>query len=141
MLLHELIKLDMIEAVKDGYSETATNLKYILGEFSRLKGTKDGKSYVSDTLTDEQAIRVLTGIITGEEKLLELVKDTSSTLKPLAEKYLPKKATRQEVLEFITTIDFSKLKNKMMAVGITKKYFGTSGDGKMISDIIQNIQD
>lgn len=140
MLLQELIKSDMIEAVKSK-SGTATNLKYILGEFSRLKGTKDGKAYIGNTLTDEQVIRVLTGIITGEEKLLALVKGTSSTLKPLAEKYLPKKATRQEVLEFITTIDFSKLKNKMVAVGITKKHFGTSGDGKMISDIIQNIQD
>ncbi len=140
MLIQQIIKEDFIKARK-GSIDTFEDLKYILGEFSRLKGTKDGKTYIGDTLTDEQSIRVLNGIIAGENKLLDLVKGSSSTLKPVAELYLPKKASRQEVLDFITTIDFTKLKNKMMAIGITKKHFGTSGDGKMISDIIKNIQD
>ena len=140
MSIHTKIHLDLQEALKSG-TKSVSDLRYILGEFSRLKGTKDGKDYISDVLTDEQAIRVLKGIVSGEEKLLELVPNTVSTLKPLAETYLPKKATREELLTFIATIDFSQLKNKRQAVGIVKKHFGVAADGQMINDIIQNIKD
>ena len=140
MGIHEKVHLDLQDSLKNS-SGTVSNLRYILGEFSRLKGTKDGKNYVGDILTDEQAIRVLKGIISGEEKLLELVPNTVSTLKPLAESYLPNMVTREELLMFIATIDFSQLKNKMMAVGLVKKHFGSSVDGKMVNDIIQNIKD
>ncbi len=137
-MLHEIIKRDLMEAVKSKKS-TVLDLKYILGEFSRLKGTKDGKTYIGSTLTDEQSIRVLVGIIAGEDKLLAIVKGSTSTLKPLCESYLPKKATEEEVLAFINTIDFSQLKNKMMAVGTIKKHFGTACDGKMVSGLVQNL--
>lgn len=140
MSIHDKIKKDLTEATKSKNS-TVTDLKYILGEFSRLKGTKDGKEYIGEALTDEQAVRVLEGIIAGENKLLEIVKGSASTLKPICESYLPKKVTRQELLEFITTIDFSLLKNKMQAVKIVKDHFGTKVDGKMASDIIKNIED
>jgi len=138
-MLQEEVRKDLMTAIK-AKDAGVTDLRYILGEFSRLKGTKDGKNYIGDTLTDEQAIRVLVGIITGEDKLLEIIKDSTSTLKPLCESYLPKKATRQELLEFITTIDFSNLKNKMQAVGMAKKHFGVAADGKLIMDIVQGIE-
>ena len=139
MCLNDRVRKDFTTAIQTK-STGVTDLRYILGEFSRLKGTKDGKNYIGDVLTDEQAIRVLIGIITGENKLLEVVKGSTSTLKPLCESYLPKKATRQELLEFITTIDFSKLKNKMQAVGMTKKHFGVAAEGKLVMDIVQNIE-
>ncbi len=139
MQLNDKVRKDLTVAIKTK-STNITDLRYILGEFSRLKGTKDGKKYIGDVLTDEQAIKVLIGIITGENKLLEIVEGSTSTLKPLCESYLPEKATRQELLEFITTIDFSSLKNKMQAVGMTKKHFGTAADGKLIMEIVQNIE-
>jgi len=139
MAIHESLREDVTVAIKTK-AGNITDLRYILGEFSRLKGTKDGKIYIGDTLNDEQAIRVLEGVITGENKLLEILKDSTSTLKLLCEFYLPEKATRQELLEFITTIDLSKLKNKMMAVGITKQHFGTAADGKLITEIVQSIE-
>ena len=140
MSIHSQLHLDLQEALKNN-STTISNLRYILGEFSRLKGKKDGKDYIGNILTDEQAIRVLKEIITGEETLLNYVPGTISSLKPLAETYLPKQVSREELLTFIATIDFSQLKNKMMAVGIVKKHFGPTVDGKMVNDIIQNIKD
>lgn len=140
MSIHTQIHLDLQEALKSG-AKTVSDLRYILGEFSRLKGTKDGKEYVGDVLTDEQSIRVLKGIISGEEKLLELVPTAVSTLKPLIAQYLPKQVSREELLAFIATIDFSQLKNKMMAVGLVKKHFGDTVDGKVVNEIIQNIKD
>ena len=140
MSIHSDIHSDLQEALKNNIT-LVSDLRYILGEFSRLKGTKDGKIYIGDILTDEQAIRVLKTIIVGENKLLELIPNTISTLKPLAESYLPKQVSREEVLAFITNIDFSTLSNKMQAVGIVKKHFGNTVDGKMVGDIIKNIKD
>lgn len=138
MTLHTKIKEDLLLAIKNKSKDT-NDLKYILGEFSRLKGTKDGKEYIGETLTDTQAIRVLKLIVAGEDKLLELLPSAVSTLKPLIEHYLPKQITTEELHSFIATIDFSKLSNKMQAVKIVKEKFGNTVDGKVVSDLIQKM--
>lgn len=138
MNLHTKIKEDLLVSIKSKGSAT-NDLKYILGEFSRLKGTKEGKEYIGDLLTDTQAIRVLKLIIAGEDKLLELLPSATSTLKPLIESYLPTQVTVDELHTFIATIDFSKLTNKMQAVKIVKEKFGNTVDGKLVSDLIQKI--
>ena len=138
MNLHTKIKEDLLVSIKNKGSAT-NDLKYILGEFSRLKGTKEGKEYIGDLLTDTQAIRVLKLIVAGEDKLLELLPSATSTLKPLIESYLPKQITVDELHTFIATIDFSKLTNKMQAVKIVKEKFGNTVDGKLVSDLIQKI--
>ena len=138
MLIHNKIKEDLLLAIKN--KEAAVNdLKYILGEFSRLKGTKDGKEYIGDVLNDSQSIRVLKLIVAGEDKLKELLPSSVSTLKPLIETYLPKQVTLDELHSFIATIDFSKLGNKMQAVKIVKEHFGNTIDGKLVSDLIQKM--
>jgi hypothetical protein len=138
MLLQERLREDLRTAIKT-HSDTANDLKYILGEFSRLKGTKDGKEYIGSVLTDTQVIRVMKGIIAGENKLIELVPNTVSTLIPLIETYLPKQVSTEELLSFISTIDFSKLVNKMQAVKIIKAHFGETVDGKVVSELIQKM--
>lgn len=138
MLIHERLKEDMQEALKNKLV-VANDLKYILGEFSRLKGTKDGKEYIGSTLTDTQAIRVLKAIIAGENKLLELVPTANSTLIPLIDTYLPKQISLEELTSFVSTIDFSMLTNKMQAVKLVKEHFGSSVDGKVVSEFIQKL--
>jgi uncharacterized protein YqeY len=138
MSLHERIKEDLSYAIKNK-SETLNDLKYILGEFSRLKGTKDGKEYIGSVLSDTQVIRVLKLIVAGEDKLIELVPTSVSTLKPLINTYLPKQISELDLLNFISTIDFSTLGNKMQAVKIIKSHFGASVDGKLVSDLIQKL--
>ncbi len=138
MILHDRLKEDLHTAMKT-HSDNTNDLKYILGEFSRLKGTKDGKEYIGSVLSDDQAIRVLKLIVAGEDKLLELVPTSVSTLKPLIDTYLPKQISKEELLSFITTIDFSALSNKMQAVKIVKNHFGASVDGKLVSAIIQKM--
>ncbi len=137
MTIFETLRQDLKVAMKEKTSNL-TDIKYILAEFSRLKGTKDGKTIIGDVLTDEQVIRVLNNIIAGENKVLELVPNSTSTLKPLCESYLPQKATEEEVIAFLDTVDFSTLRNKMQAVGLAKKYFGTAADGAMIGEIVKN---
>jgi len=138
MLLHEKLKEDLKVAMKNK-ATSANDLKYILGEFSRLKGTKDGKEYIGSVLTDKQVIRIFKLIIAGENKLKELVPSSVSTLIPLIDNYLPKQISREDLLCFIATINFSELANKMQAVKIIKAHFGDSVDGKVVSDIIQGL--
>lgn len=48
--------------------------------------------------------------------------------------------SEQEVLDYVGTIDFSKLKNKMMAMGMVKKHFyGKIVDSEMLKSIIQQV--
>lgn len=138
MGLFNMIRQDLKTAMKEK-ADSVTDIKYILAEFSRLKGTKDGKEIIGDVLTDEQIIRVLNSIIAGENKLLELVPNATSTLKPLCEAYLPAKATEEEIREFLAGIDFSSLKNKMQAIGMAKKFFGTAADGALIGAIVKQL--
>ena len=138
MTLHEKLRSDLCESILNKSVATG-DLKYILGEFARLKGTKDGKEYIGSELNDSQAIRVLKNIIAGEQKLLDLVPNTVSTLIPLINKYLPKQISLEELETFINNIDFSSLSNKMQAVKIVKNHFGDTVDGKVVSDIIKNM--
>lgn len=129
----------MIEAFKGGYRDKCDNLKYILGEFSRMKGTKTGKDYVGDTLSDEKAIKVIKGIMNEESKLNAILDRKTSDFLILLNNYLPEKVAEEEITEWINyNVDFSKLKNKMQAVGMVKTHFGVNVDGKMVSDIIKS---
>ena len=63
--------------------------------------------------------------------------ETSEYLEILGS-YLPKMATREEVVDWIKeNIDFSQFKNKMQAMGIIMKHFGKLADGKMVNEILR----
>lgn len=82
---------------------------------------------------------------TNVQKILEsLIKVTNKSPQPDTEllstiyEFMPV-VSEEEILEFVDTIDFSKLKNKMAAMGIVKKHFrGKIVDSKMLQNIIQN---
>lgn len=138
-MLQNNVKTDMIKAVKDGNTENAQILKYTLGEFSRLKGTKDGKDIVGEVLTDDQALRVIKKIIESERKLLETIGGEDTQLIKVLSEYLPKTLDEATVVSWIKdNVDFSSLKNKMQAVGLIKKEFGNNVDAKMVNNIVQN---
>lgn len=139
MTIYDRIKSDLNVARKRGNKLLANDLKVIMGEFARLKGTKDGKSYITDSPNDIQAERVLNSIIKSEEKTMSLTGSSSSTLLEEAKKYIPEKISEEEIKDYIDTIDFSSLKNKMQAVGIVKKHFGSKVDGKMVSNLIRGM--
>lgn len=139
MSIQKQVKSDMIEAFKGGYKNKCDNLKYILGEFSRMKGTKAGKDYVGDTLSDEKAVKVIKGIMNEESKLNAILGRETSDFLILLNNFLPEEVTEREITEWINyNVDFSKLKNKMQAVGMVKNHFGVNVDGKMVSNIIKN---
>lgn len=55
--------------------------------------------------------------------------------------YLPTQISESEIVDFLGTIDFSKLKNKMQAIGmVTKNFPKGSVDGKIVKDIVSNYE-
>ena len=139
MSIQKRVKDDMIVAFKGGYKDKCDNLKYILGEFSRMKGTKTGKNYVGDSLSDEKAVKVIKGIMNEEIKLNAILSRETSDFLILLGSYLPDKVGQEEIDEWINyNVDFSKLRNKMQAVGLVKDHFGINVDSKMVSDMIKN---
>ena len=139
MNIQEQVKSNMVVAFKSGLTNTCDSLKYILGEFQRLKGTKVGKKYIGDTLTDAQACKVIKGIITKETKLNAILNRETSDLLVLLNSYLPTKVSDDEVKDWINNnVDFSKFRNKMQAVSMIMDHFGVTVDGKTVSNIIKN---
>ena len=129
----------MVEATKDRRA-SASILKYTLGEFSRLKGTKDGKELITAKLTDTQAIRVIKRIIDAETKLIEMKGYTDTGLVHTLSQYLPKLVSEDEVKQWVAdNVDFTTLKNKMQAVGMVKQAFGDNVDAKVVSKLIMQM--
>jgi uncharacterized protein YqeY len=72
------------------------------------------------------------------EEITEAKKEESSEYLKILESYLPKMATRGEIISWIkANIDFSEYKNKMQAMGVIMKQFGKQADGKMVNEILQ----
>lgn len=139
-MLQEEIKKDMVIATK-AKKASASILKYTLGEFSRLKGTKDGgPDIIGAKLTDTQAIRVIKRIIDAETKLIEMTGIADTGVVYILSKYLPKVISVDEVKTWLdNNVDFSSLNNKMQAVGMVKKEFGNTVDAKVASKLIMEV--
>lgn len=72
------------------------------------------------------------------EKLIKLDEKLISDYITIFENFLPQMITEEEIFNFIkNNIDFSKLKNKMQAIGIIKKEYGNKVDAKLVKDIVQ----
>jgi uncharacterized protein YqeY len=69
---------------------------------------------------------------------LEAKKEETSEYLEILESYLPKMATREEVVDWIKeNIDFSQFKNRMQAMGTIMKHFGKLAEGKIVNEILR----
>lgn len=74
-----------------------------------------------------------------KEKIFELGEDLKSMNIGIAETYLPKHATKEEIKQWIIeNIDFSKFNNKMQAMKPTIKHFKRV-DGLIVNNIITGL--
>ncbi len=111
---YDTIKSDMIEAYKNGYRHTASTLKVLLGDIQR-DPNKD--------FSDEKVMSVIKRNIKLAKESLRFGNEDARREIELLEKYLPQPVSRDELKEFLDTVDFSKLKSKMQAIGLAVKYF------------------
>lgn len=73
------------------------------------------------------------------DKIQELGAELSSTVISIAQVYLPKQASAEEIEEWITeNVDFGTMKNKMQAMGPIMKHF-KGADGNIVKDILMKM--
>jgi len=131
MRLQELIKKDLAVAMKAKDDGRKDAIRVILGEFARF-GKKE--------LADEEVVGVLKKLVKSERELLSRKGESDSGFIKVVEGYLPKMASREEVVAWIeANIDFSQYKNKMQAMGSIMKHFGAMADGNEIKKILQEL--
>jgi uncharacterized protein YqeY len=131
MGLQEKIRKDLTDAMKAKDESRKDAIRVILGEFAR-SGKKE--------LADEEVIGVLKKLVKSEKELLNQKGESGSDFIGIVEGYLPKMASREEVVAWIgANIDFSQYKNKMQAMGPIMKHFGAMADGNEIKKILQEM--
>jgi hypothetical protein len=132
MTIQAQMKTDLVSAIKEKDEERKNAIRVALGEFGRI----DKKD-----LDDEEIIRILKKLIKSEKEMLDAkgVSDDSMFIRIL-DNYLPKLASRDEIREWIRqNIDFAQFKNKMQAMKPIMSYFGSSADGNIVKQILQDM--
>ena len=131
MTLQETIQNDLRQSLKNRNSENANCLKILISEFQR------GEKKI---LSDDEVLRILKKLEKSELELLTITKNETSIFLEALQKYLPKMITDEEIKAWVSSnVDFSKLKNKMQAVGAVTKHFGQAVDGNVVKKIIQEM--
>lgn len=132
MNLQSQIKKDLSVAIKAKDERKKDALRVILGEFGRL----DKKE-----LSDDEIVKILKKLMKSEKEVLERKGETAdSEFIKVVETYLPKMATEEEISSWIQqNIDFSQFKNKMQAMGVIMKHFGSTADGNFVKEILQKM--
>ena len=132
MTLQAQIKKDLTSAIKAKDEEKKSTLRVIIGELGR----QDKKE-----LSDDEVIRILKKLIKSERETIEKRGDSSdSEFIRIAENYLPRMATEEEIKTWISqNVDFSQLKNKMQAMKPIMQHFGSKADGNTVRKILEEL--
>ena len=125
------IKEERIKATKEDNKEMKIACQMIVGEIGRLE-KKD--------VNDSNIIKIINKLIKSELITLEYSgqdENENDYIKCL-KSFLPKMTNEHDIRVYLKTIDFSKLKNKMQAIGLCKNHFGNDCvDSNVVKNIIE----
>ena len=144
MSLLEKIRTDLKTSMLNKNEEVKNTMRLIMAEFPKLtvpitlqSGKKTTRLKKPAEITDDDIIGIIRGLVKSERTVLELTNAETSAYLEILESYMPKMATREEVVDWIKeNIDFSQFKNKMQAMGTIMKHFGKLADGRTVKDIL-----
>ncbi len=123
--LYEFIQTEMRDAFKEGYPKTSNLLKVLLSDIQR----DPRKDY-----SDEKVINVITKTI---KLLKESHQDSSADDIRCLQAFLPKEISEDEIVDFLSTIDWESLRSPKQAVGITMKHFPKGSlTGSVVSKLV-----
>ena len=145
MSLLDKIKSDLKKSMLNKDAEVKSTMRLIKAEFPKLtvpitleSGKKTTRLKKPEEITNDDIIGVIRGLVKSEHTVLEAKKEETSEYLQILESYLPKMATREEIMAWIKeNIDFSQFKNKMQAMGTIMKHFGKTADGRMVNQILK----
>ncbi len=146
--LIDKLKADLKHAMLNKDIEARSTIRQIMAEFPKLtvpitleSGKKTTRPKKSEEITNDDIIGIIQGLTKSERVVLEAKKEEASEYLNILGSYLPKMATREEIITWIKeNIDFSEYKNKMQAMGVIMKHFGKQADGKLVSTILQQLE-
>lgn len=130
-MLLDKIRSDLQNEMKSENVEKRNDLKVIVAEFQRGK-TKEP--------TDADVLNTLKSLEKNELERLSAVNETSSNFLALLQSYLPKSVTKEELIEWVSkNINVLNYSNKNQIIGVVKKVFGVSADGKLIKEVVDSL--
>lgn len=131
MRLQEKIQAELKESMKAKDSARTGAVRILIGEFQR-QPEKD--------LSDDQVIGIVKKLIKSERELLAASGGNDTEFIDILEGYLPQQASEEDIRNWIKeNIDFDAFGNKMQAMRPIMAHFGSSADGNMVKDILQNL--
>ena len=143
--LLDKLKADLKQSMLNKDVEARSAIRQIMAEFPKLtvpitleSGKKTTRLKTNEEITNDDIVGIIQGLAKSERVVLEVKNEESSDYLNILQSYLPKMASREEIIAWIRdNIDFSEYKNKMQAMGSIMKHFGKQADGKMVSEILQ----
>ncbi len=148
MSLLDKVKQDLKTAMLTKNPEARNAMRLVMAEFPKLtvpltleSGKKSTRLKKPEEITNDDIIGIINGLVKSEQTVLEIKRKTTSEYLEILKLYLPKMASREEIVAWIKeNIDFSQYKNKMQAMGTIMKHFGKTADGKLVNQILQEWQ-
>ena len=145
--LLDKIKQDLKTAMLTKNPEARNAMRLVMAEFPKWtvpltleSGKKSTRIKKPEEITNDDIIGIINGLVKSEQTVLEIKKKTTSEYLEILKLYLPKMASREEIVAWIKeNIDFSQYKNKMQSMGTIMKHFGKTADGKQVNQILQEM--
>jgi hypothetical protein len=105
-------------------------IRVVMGEMARTE---------KKAFSDDEIVSILKKLIKSEKEMLEKSsRGETSAFIDIIEAYLPAMAGEEEIRQWIASnIDFSAYKNKMQAMGPIMVHFGSSADGNLVKQVLQ----
>ena len=143
--LLDKLKADLKQSMLNKDVEARSAIRQIMAEFPKLtvpitlqSGKKTSRPKNNAEITNDDIIGIIQGLVKSERMVLEVKKEASSIYLNILQSYLPRLASRAEIIAWIReNIDFSAYQNKMQAMGKIMKHFGKQADGKRVNEILQ----
>jgi hypothetical protein len=146
MSLQDKLKQDLKLAMRARNDNLKNAVRQIMSEFFKLTvpvvlegGKKSTRPKKPEEITNDDIIGIIQGLVKSEHIVLEAKKESTSEYLQILETYLPRQASREEIIAWIkASIDFGQYKNKMQAMGAIMKHFGKTADGKLVNQILRD---
>jgi uncharacterized protein len=143
--LQEKLKEDLKLALRARHDALKNTIRQIMAEFFKLTvpvvlegGKKSTRPKKSEEITNDDIIGIIQGLIKSERIVLEAKKEAESEYLRILEAYLPRQASREEIVAWIRgNIDFGQYANRMQAMGAIMKHFGKTADGRLVNQILK----
>jgi hypothetical protein len=143
--LQDKLKEDLKLALRSKNDALKSTIRQVMAEFFKLTvpvtlegGKKSSRPKKAEEITNEDVIGIIQGLIKSERIVLEAKKETASEYLQILEAYLPRQASREEIVAWIkANLDLGHYPNKMQAMGVIMKHFGKTADGRLVNQILK----